>query len=335
MPIDADMKRNHQTLIETGGFLRRSDRGLIEITGQDRQDWLHNLVTNVVRTLAPGDGNYAFAVTLQGRTLFDLNILVLDYACLLDIDRRWIESAMTHLVKSLVVEDQKLTDVTDAWDRFAVLGPRTADLVDALGLGNNFTALADLQHVAGQVEQSPVRLVKNNLGRVPRAEIIVPVERSEDFALLLAARAAKLGMIEIDTSLAEIVRIEAGVPASVVDIDDQVIPPETLQTERGISYSKGCYLGQEVIERMRSRDSMAKRLVGMRIEGEELPPHNAAIHIGDREIGRVTSACRSVVLDGVLALGYVKTRFVEDDSQLVVALDEERNVNGRLIELPV
>lgn len=330
-----DFAGQRKQVLEHAGFLRVMDRGLVRVTGRDRLEWLHNLTTNTVKTLTPGDGNYAFAINVQGRTLFDLNLLVLDDAVWLDIDRRWFDDALGHLNKYIVVEDVALTPITDAWARFDVLGAKTADVIKGLGLGHNFGALADVQHVAGAVDGVTVRCVKDNLGAISRAMLYAEAAEAAKFGSALAAAVEAVGGVEMDADLLNVLRIEAGVPRSVDDIDHAVIPPETLQIERGISYVKGCYLGQEVIERMRSRGSMARKLTVMRCDGNQLIPHNAPIESGEKEIGRVTSSCHSPAVGGVLMLGYVKTLLAGAGQKVRARIDENATIEVEILDGPL
>ncbi|NOX57647.1 MAG: hypothetical protein GXP29_02160 [Planctomycetes bacterium] len=344
MPTN-NIETRHRIATEHGGYFRNLQRGLLKISGADRMEWLHNLTTNVIRTLQPGDGNYAFAVTVQGRTVFDLNCLVFEDCVWLDIDNRWLDDAIAHLSKYRVVEDIEIADISANWNRHDIMGRDAARCVDRLHLGSNFSALADVQHTASTVDGRAVHLMKGNMGPIPLAVIYVenppaeenPVENETEppFDAHLASVAGDLGMIELDGELSKIIRIEAGHPASVDDIDGDTIPPETLQVERGISYVKGCYLGQEVIERMRSRNSMARRLIGMKISGTVLPPHGAWVFADSKQIGRVTSVCHSTALNSILALGYVKTSLASGGETLRVATSETDFAEAEPVDLPL
>lgn len=329
------LTEQHATVRSAGGYMRTGARSLIKVMGDDRSTFLHNLTTNVVNSLQPGDGNYAFAATVQGRALFDLNLLICEEWILLDIDAGRRDSALSHFDKYLITEDLTLRDISADWTRFEALGPQTAKLVETLGMGNNFDALADVQHVAANFEGRAMRLLKDNVGPIQRAVFFVHRDVADAFAATLRERGTPLGMAAIDVELFEMIRIEAGRPTDVADIDDQVIPPETGQIERGISYVKGCYLGQEVIERMRSRDSMARQLVGLKIEGDDIPEHGAPLFAGGSEIGRITSICRSVALGSILALGYAKTAFASRDGSLQVATSGTSTASATIIELPL
>ncbi len=334
-PVDATTVEKHEAVGKAGGYMLDGGRGLIEVTGRDRQDWLHNMVTNAVRTLNPGDGNYAFATTAQGRTVFDLHVLVFDSALWLDVDERWIAPALAHLGKYLVTEDVELRDISAEWRRIGILGRKAPRLVESLGLGGNFASYADVQHAAVQIAGHDARLVRKNIGPILAGEVHVPTAAVEEVAGAVRESAAAVGMVEIGRDLRDMIRIEAGQPASIADIDDDVIPPETLQVERGISHVKGCYIGQEVIERMRSRGVMARRLAGYRVAGDDVPPHDTPVVVSGKQVGRITSACRSVGLGGILGLGYVKTMLAQSGTGLAAALDEERQVPVEQVDVPL
>jgi len=111
------------------GVVDRSYRGLLEITGGDRAAWLHNLTTNQVKTLSAGDGHYAFVLNLQGRILFDVNVLVDAESIWLDLDRQWLDRARSHFDKYTITEDVTVTDRSEESVRFGIAGPRVADLL--------------------------------------------------------------------------------------------------------------------------------------------------------------------------------------------------------------
>lgn len=317
MSNDPRISEQYRTATRIGGYSDRPDRALIEVAGKDRAEWLSNLVTNVVKTLQPGEGNYAFAVSIKGRTIFDLNILVIEDRLWLDVDHRWKDTALRHFDRYIITEDVRLSDITSRHARLAIVGPRAREIVAEAGFGN-LVPMSQLQHVGGTIDGMPVRMLRHDFIGLPGAEFILPAD-SPTVQEQLIGLARSRGLVSLDSETLEILRIEAGIPASVVDIDEDVVPPETGQVERGISYHKGCYLGQEVIERMRSHGILARQFVGLKIEtsaasssgAAAVPPRGAVIRANEKEIGRVTSACWSEALAAPLALGYVKTPFAK------------------------
>ncbi|MBX3396029.1 MAG: aminomethyltransferase family protein [Phycisphaerae bacterium] len=328
-----DRCRNH------AAFVRRETRGLLRISGEDRAGWLSNLVTNVLTTLNPGEGNYAFVVNVKGRTQFDLNILVRPDCLLLDIDRRWIESAAKFLHRYIVVERVEIRDETNSIRRAAIIGPRAHEAVERLGLGN-LTPMAWLQNVDADWDGSPVLMFRHDFTGQPGAEFVAFGARAPEVIDRVRAAVASIGGIEIDTSMADTLRIEAGIPASVEDIDEEVIPPETGQIERGISYHKGCYLGQEVIERMRSHGVLARMLVGVKFDAAASAdlrplPRSTPLHVGETEVGRTMSSCISPALNrAALSLAYVKSAQARPGTRLT-ARTADGDITGEVVKLPL
>jgi len=341
-----DIRPDHDTLRagydaarQRAALWVRRDRGLIEARGADRAAWLSNLVTNVVKTLADGDGNYAFAVDVKGRTIFDMNILVCgdpagrDGNLLLDVDSGWTAAALKHLQRYMISEDVTLQDVTAAHGRLALMGPRVAEWAAALGVGN-LAPMAQLQHVAIGSGDAAIRVIRHDLAGVMGAEIIV-TEAGRD-ALLARVREAgqSLGCVEIGDAVVDVLRCEAGIPWPRRDIDAEVVPPETLQIERGINYHKGCYLGQEVIERMRSHGVVARRWIGLRIEGRDVPTPPLNLKRDGTEAGRITSTVWSFALNAPLALGYARSAHAAVGTKLSAATADGQAFGGEVISLP-
>lgn len=310
----------YRQLRSAAGLCDRSDRGLIKVTGGDRKPWLHNLITNVVKTLEPGDGVYAFAPDVKGRTQFDLNVLARPDHLLLDIDRATVAAALGHLDMRLITEDVQLTDLSADVARLAVVGPEAARVAAALGLAN-FTAFASVQNAEVAGEQV---LFRQDYGAVPGFELIVPSAAAAGVWDQLAGLegVAPVGHAALDT-----LRVEAGVPWFGIDIDAEVIPPETGQVERGISYHKGCYLGQEVIERMRSRGVVAKRLV--RVRGADGPVQTPAeLKVDGKTVGRLTSYRQHPANDAWIGLAYARSSVQPGDSVTAGDADTQLAVVG-------
>lgn len=316
---------------ERGGLLMRADRAVIEIASRDRAAWLHNLVTNAVKTLSPGEGNYTFATNVRGRCVFDAGIVVLEDRIWLDVDRRWLDVAHKHLDRYIVTEDVTLAHRADIV-RFAAVGPGAAPFAARLGCGN-LTPMAQWQHAAATICGAAGRVVRNDFLGLPAADVYLMGAGANEAAGAARELAAELGIVEIARDAAEILRIEAGIPASVEDIDETIVPPETGRIEQGISYHKGCYLGQEVIERMRAHNVLARKLVGMVVEADSPPPRGAVIAREGAEIGGVTSACWSEALAAPLALGYVKSAYASPGTAISVR-SAAGEAKAQVISLP-
>lgn len=297
-----DAAAEYRAARTSAGLFDRSDRGVVIVTGADRQAWLHNLLTNAIKPLTPNTGCYAFAIDVRGRTLFDCNVLNLADAIWLDIATVWLAPAMAHLERFHISEDVALRDAASEFARFGVAGPRATEIAGVLGLAH----LNDMPQLASvELGNEIGRCARHDFCGLPGFEIFVP--RSEAKAAWDRCRAA--GAVACGHEVLDALRIEAGIPWSLRDLDEKVIPPETGQTERAISYKKGCYLGQEVIERMRSLGSPAKRLV--RVETSSPIGVPTPLRQGGKEVGRITSLIAHPEGGRFIGLGYLSARITD------------------------
>jgi folate-binding protein YgfZ len=289
----------YQAARQGAALVDRSDRGLLIVRGRDRAAWLNNLVTNAVTLLGENMGQYAFAANVQGRILFDLNILCLRDAFWLDLDRVALPVAAAHFDRHLISEDVHIEDASGHVARLACCGPQTRTIAASLGVAN----LAVLGPLAGVQLEGDVRLIRHDFAGLMGFDLVVP--RGQ--AAAWWDRIAQAGGRPIGYRTLDVLRIEAGIPWLGRDLDDSVLPPETSQRERAINDRKGCYLGQEIIERMRARGALARRLVQLRVsqgEGLTLP---APLTRDARNIGRVTSLVRHPTQPHWVGLGYLST----------------------------
>lgn len=199
--------------------------------------------------------------------------------------------------------------------------------------------MAWLQHVGGEIAGAPVRMMRHDFAGLLGVEFLIHGERAETEETAqsagapqaaearIGAAATGAGLCDVDRNVVEILRIEAGIPASVEDIDAEVVAPETGQIERGISFQKGCYLGQEVIERMRAHGALARRLVGLQLDAATVPAPGSPVFAGGERVGRVTSGCLSEALGAPLCLAYVKTDHAKPGCALAVAGPREGPTN--------
>lgn len=319
----------YQACAHRVGLVDRSHRGLLEVTGADRAKWLHNLTTNHVARLQPGEGNYAFAVNAKGRILFDMNVLVQADAIWLDIDTRWLEHAEAHLEKYHITEDVELRDRTDEFLRLSLSGPKTPDILARFG-ESNAPVVPYLQVTPLTIDGAEVACFRHDLCGIETADLLVPAGDAEHtFDVLRACPEVTLaGYDAVNTH-----RIEAAVPAPGTEINDSVLPAETCQTHRAVSYDKGCYLGQEIVERMRTRGSLARQLVLIRCDEGPVPPPGAKLHAQANDIGHVTSACFSPKHQAPLALGYARADASAEGAPVEIEWESSRTA-GSFISRP-
>jgi folate-binding protein YgfZ len=335
VPLDyGDVAGEYAASLSEAGLYAARDRGLIELTGDDRVTWLNNLVTNAVRTLTAGEGNYAFVLDRAGRILFDLDLLVRPDSMRLNIDRRFLPKALGHFDRYLVSEDVHVVDRTAEFEYLALLGPQATGITDALGASHAaaMPALAStLVPLAGKYRL----LVRHDFAGVFGAEFCVESADAPACWQQLMELGRSVGLRPVGRTAVRTLQIEAGIPIFGEDIDESILPAETLQLDRAVSFTKGCYLGQEVIERMRSRAAAPKsRLVGLRlaVTPGEIPP-GTALQIAGETVGRLTSATYSPRLKTTVALGYLKSSHAASGHQ--VQLATQPPAEAEVIDLPI
>jgi folate-binding protein YgfZ len=294
----------------------RSARGKLVVSGADRRSYLHALLTNDIAALSAGHGCYAAYLTPQGRMIADMRVFDLGDVLLLDVDAGVKDSLLQQFDQFVFSEDVRFGDVTEAFAEAGVYGPGSAQPVaDALRLlGAQAPGAAAL---AGLPEYANARL--------EAAGQAVVLAASRDFAELgfdlfceraladrLRRALVEAGADEVPAEVADAMRIERGRPLFPVDMNGETIPLEAGIERRAISFTKGCYPGQEIITRVlhRGHGRVAKKLVGLVLAAEQPASAGDPIRAGEREVGAVTSSAWSAALDRPVALGYVHRDFL-------------------------
>jgi folate-binding protein YgfZ len=304
---------------QRAAFIDRSDRGRVVVSGGDRGSYLHGLLTNDTTALRAGTGCYAAYLTAQGRMIADLFVYELGDVILLMLEGGVKDAVIAKLDQFIFGEDVQLGDVTASFAQIGVVGPQAGAVV-AAALG---TVAADA--LAALPEHGNVRIdwrggaaIVVRITDIGEPGFDVYVERAQAAALTSALAAHDAA--EMDEATAETLRIETGVPRFGRDMDEETIPLEAGIESRAISFTKGCYVGQEVIIRVlhRGHGRVARKLVGLTIDGSDVPQPGARITSGDREIGEVTSSTMSPALQRPIALGYVHRDFVEPGTSVTI-----------------
>ena len=303
---------------ERAGLVDRTNLARIVVSGADRASFLQGLLTNDVVALQPGQGCYAAYLTAQGRMIADLHLYELGDVMLITLHRDVKDTVMAKLDQVIFSEDVQLGDVTDTFGQVAVIGPQAASAVAsvfALPI-ETLTGLADHGNLRTLWNGQPAIVTRAGDTGEPGFDLFV--ERAHSDALTRALMTA--GAVEVDPAAADAIRIESGVPLFHRDMDEDTIPLEAGIESRAISFSKGCYIGQEVVIRVlhRGHGRVARKLVGLRIEGDRVPAAGAPIRVGDREAGRITSSTWSPALQQPIALGYVHRDFIEPGAKVSV-----------------
>jgi len=296
----------YQALKDEASLVDRDYVGVLEIKGADAAGWLHNLATNQVKNLGRNEGVYAFFLNVQGRIQFDAQIVNLGEVFWCVVNRSFLDKARRHLDKYIITDDVSITDRSRDFVRLGLSGARVGAVLSSIGFAQAGAAAA--LGVAGcTCADVRITAIRSDFCGVLGVDLYVPRDRAGIVWAELSSERLGARAVPVGDAAVEILRIEAGLPCPLREITDDVLPAETGQLDRAVSYTKGCYLGQEVVERMRTRDVVARVLTGVVLEGDGCPPRGTVLTVSDgAAVGTLTSTCRSIALGAPIGLGYVK-----------------------------
>jgi tRNA-modifying protein YgfZ len=293
-----------QAFFENAGLFELPGRGRIRALGEDRKRLLHAMTTNHVQQLETGQGCYAFFLNAQGRILSDVTILAQSDHLLLDVEPASREFVLAHIDKYIIADDVSVEDVSDSQTTLALEGPAAGEILASIGApvpANYF----DSREWANRL------VVKTSYTGAGGFHIYLdPLD-----APILRETLADARAVEADSQSVETARLLHARPRYGVDITDANLPQET-QLTHALHFTKGCYLGQEIVERIRSRGHVNKLLT--RLQLSEVPAAHAKLHADGKEVGEVTSAVLDPRNRVAVALAYVRAEVLKSGAALTV-----------------
>jgi aminomethyltransferase len=300
-------------LLQGAGVSRLDKMGWIRVTGPDRVRWLNGMVTNTIQDLQDGQGTYNFVLSVQGRIQGDATIFAEPDALLIETASSQVAGLMTLLDRFIIMDDVELADVSDTWSGLLITGPRAASLLAQIGL--NVEDLGSLEKRTTSWDTAQINVIHAYSPVVARFELWADANTTSK--LLEAIQNA--GAVVCDAQSLDWLRILEGTPLYGTDIRDRELPQETAQN-RALHFAKGCYLGQEIVERIRSRGNVHRTFSGFRLEGE-LPGPGALLEADGKQVGELTSvAAIPLPADGgtvvQLGLGYIRREALDRGASL-------------------
>lgn len=300
----SDPAAEYAALRHTAGLWEATLLGLLRIEGSDRTAFLHNLLTNDIKRLAPGAGCRAGLVTPAAKLLADVIVLAEPAAHWLITDASRLEVVRSTLERFRITEDVRLEDATAQTVILGLFGPAAASIAEQMGRGQ--LQAMPYAHSRIRMEDVPLHLIRVEIFGIPGALLAAQAEQAAWLWDTLLERARARGLRPVGWEALNIVRIEAGCPWYGLDMDEANLLPETGLETVAVSDSKGCYVGQEVIARLSTYGSVSRKLMGVRCEGTAIPERGDVIAKDGEPLGSITSACYSPTLTQPIALGYVK-----------------------------
>jgi folate-binding protein YgfZ len=301
------------SLLYSAGVCDLGWRGKILVTGSDRLRWLNGMVSNTVQSLPEGEGNYSFLLSVQGRIQGDCYIYRRSGDLLLDTGFDQTPALMRHLDHFIIMDDVELADVSQQWTALSLAGPAAARMLATLGFSSAAPAVENARMHSARIGEVPCTIIEAYHVAVPRFELwFAPEHVLAVWETLQAAGATPCGLEAMEG-----LRVLEATPLYGIDLNDRDLPQETAQA-RALNFSKGCYLGQEIVERIRSRGKVNRQFRQFALQGERPSQLPMDLRSGEQSVGRITSTASlaSAGLPQVLALGFIRIEVVERHAEI-------------------
>ena len=290
---------------ETLGLIDKNYRAYLSFAGPDRVRYLNAILTNNIKDLTVGQGIVSLLLNPQGHILAEIEtyafadkLFCVSYAMIRERLIEWLD-------KFIIMDDVTLTDETERYGTLALEGPKATALVQELS-GVDLSRTADLFSQDGTVASIPCRIVRRSLGGIPGAEFVVAREKLQELWRVLLEAVHRNGGGPVGYSAMSAIRLAQGIPWFGYDFGEKQIPHEAGLQDSHISYTKGCYTGQEIVERVRSRGQVNRLRVQLLFSGDAPPEAGSPLTIDGKEVGYVTRSAKIPALSQVIGMGYVR-----------------------------
>ncbi len=316
-----DPAQEHQAVRKASGLFDFSFRAKIAVQGEDRIRFMQGMVTNDVQKLTPaaagrpGQGTYAFLLNVHGHLLADLRVYCARDRLVLDVDTDLRDKVLRTLEHYIIMDDVQLA-VLPLFS-LSFQGPRSRPLLEKT-LHIDLPAMAEFDHFASNYAGFPVEVARASATGEEGFEVWVGAKGIMGVWGAACGQAPTYDMLECGFEALETLRIEAGMPRYGSELDEDTLALETGLLE-AISFNKGCYVGQEVVERTRSRGHVNWKLIGVLVDSSTVPSPGEKLLADGKEVGEITSACASPSLGRTISLAYARREFAEPGTQLKLA----------------
>jgi glycine cleavage system T protein len=314
------------------GIFDLSHRGKLRLSGKEHIKFLQGMLTNDVNKLEEGKGLYATLLTVKGKMIADMRVYRDSESVILDVEPGLNEKVRELLIKFRLSYRANIEDITESLSLLSLHGPNSKRLLQK-ALGEEIREMNEYDFFKREISGFRIMIARANRTGEEGYDIFVPSEGLKTLWEFLNQKGEERKLKPAGLDAMEILRIEAGIPRYGIDMDENTIPIEA-GLWHALSFEKGCYVGQEVIARIKWRGHVNWHLVGFEIEGGDLPKKGDKIFYGEREIGYITSSTFSPTLRKTIALGYIRREFKEPGTKVSLKLDEKSVKSGEVVKTP-
>jgi glycine cleavage system T protein len=313
----------HQSVRNQAGLIDQSHRGKLRLKGKDRIDFLHGMVTNDIKKLTPGTGLYAVFTNDKAKMLSDARIYCLPDALWVDLEPEVTDKIQKHLDKYILASDVTIENLTDAFGLLSLYGPSSHEIMTHM-IGSE-PSMKEHSTMTFSLDGVSSLAARNEITGEAGYDLYVPIDRIVPIWKHLIQIGGPYGLQPVGLEALDSLRIEAGIPRYGTDMDESNFPMEAGLEKRAISYTKGCYIGQETIARADAQGRMNKRLMGLELTSKSAPKTGQSIlappdsmGIQGQVIGTITSAIASPTFGNLIAMGYLHRDFAKPGKNVMI-----------------
>jgi tRNA-modifying protein YgfZ len=324
-----DVRTEYTALRQAVAVIDLSLTAKLEVRGKNAVQFLNGLVTNELKSLQAGEGVLAAFLNVQGKVVSLCRFYQTGEHLLLELDFANRETIFKNLSRFVLAGEFFVKDVTEDYALLSLQGPNSAALLAEL-TSQSLTAEPEYRNYQAAINGTKVLIVAHARAGLAGFDVFVSTAEKNSLQQTLLAR----GAILVGSEALEIARLEAGIPREGVDVTEANILLEA-GYEKAVSYTKGCYLGQEIIARIHWRGQPARQLRGLLIEAAEPPTKGTELWAADgKKVGEITSSVHSLALDRIIALGYVHRYYLAAGTEFTLKREGQEQGSARVAEIP-
>ncbi len=322
-----DPIREHRAVRETVGIIDLSYRVMYQVTGTERTRFLNGMLTNDISKLEDGHGCYACLLTPQGKIVADLQVYALRDSYFMELDSRWKEHVLNYLNKYIIADDVAFEELEHS-SLLALQGPDATTLLQRV-LSGAVLPEGELRCADVTLDDEHCRVIRHSITGEEGYTLVVPAATTAHaWKVLQEAGATPVGMAALNT-----LRLEAGIPWFGIDFDEGNFPQEAGIEDRAVSFTKGCYVGQEFVVRIAHRGHVNRRTSGLIMAREPVPNPGDRVLREEQEVGRITSAAFSPTLGKIIGMGMLR-RESQDPGTTVHIESNGKSIPAEVSALP-
>jgi len=327
-----DELSEYKAVRENVGIIDLSSRGKLRLSGKDHLKFLQGMLSNDVMKLEEAKGMYATVLTVKGRMISDMRVYRERESVLLDLEPGLNEKLSQLLTKFRLSYKADIDDITESTGLLSIQGPQSGKLLELL-LEEKIPQMEEYNFTQKEFAGHDLTIIKVNRTGEEGYDIYLDNDGLEVIWGTLMKKGEKLNIKPFAYNALNTLRIEAGIPLYGADMDENNIPIEA-GLWNALDFEKGCYIGQEVVARIKWRGHVNWHLTGFQSEGELAPQIGGEIFSGERKIGRITSSTFSPGLNKPLSLGYIRREYKDAGTKVVIKASDSRELQAEVSDLP-